>query len=210
MYKLKILLSFVLLLFFFASAVLFSDSRIDAIKKRYEEATQLKNSNNGYYHEVVCNSDGREIGPQSTTITMIYKSYEVQSNGVDENGKPRSNYPIQVRELYKATGTYAFGVKGKFVTDSEYLFNEQGELIFIYNRPFSDPGPENLEEMRFYLQKGKLIQVIKSRGGKVVYTDTDSFKEQYQKFTTQALINAEKYKTLFVTLNSVENIKFYE
>lgn len=83
-------------------------------------------------------------------------------------------------------------VHSTYTENSEYLFNEKGQLIFFYYKYNYNNGDPETQEYRFYFSKNILIKYIAT----VPPTTTDKFykKEDFNK----VLKKAKQYQAMFL------------
>ena len=120
-----------------------------------------------------------------------------------ENYEGQPDEPMLFRNIHFVTAKYNYAVREFY---DEYLFDEKGNLEFIFARN-ADVDDFKGGEYRFYFQKGKLIKAIVS----VRNPATEKYEQKYTGAKVPAdyesdynnyLGSAEHYKDLFKTIDA--------
>lgn len=120
-----------------------------------------------------------------------------------ENYEGQPDEPMLFRNIHFVTAKYNYAAREFY---DEYLFDEKGNLEFIFARN-ADVDDFKGGEYRFYFQKGKLIKAIVS----VRNLETEKYEqkytgtkvpEEYESDYKDYLGKAEHYKDLFKTIDA--------
>mgnify|MGYP006958158368 FL=1 len=120
-----------------------------------------------------------------------------------ENEEREADEPMLFRNIHFVTAKYNYAAREFY---DEYLFDEKGNLEFIFARN-ADIDDFKGGEYRFYFKDGKLIKVIVS----VRNLETEKYEQKYTGAKVPAdyesdynnyLGSAEHYKELFKTIDA--------
>jgi hypothetical protein len=120
-----------------------------------------------------------------------------------ENEEWEADEPMLFRNIHFVTAKYNYAAREFY---DEYLFDEKGNLEFIFARN-ADIDDFKGGEYRFYFKDGKLIKVIVS----VRNLETEKYEQKYTGAKVPAdyesdynnyLGSAEHYKELFKTIDA--------
>lgn len=120
-----------------------------------------------------------------------------------ENYEGQPDEPMLFRNIHFVTAKYNYAAREFY---DEYLFDEKGNLEFIFARN-ADVDDFKGGEYRFYFKDGKLIKVIVS----VRNLETEKYEQKYTGAKVPAdyesdynnyLGSAEHYKDLFKTIDA--------
>ncbi len=127
--------------------------------KRIEEG--LKDKTSGF-HYATWTIGGKGDGQQWAAVGTMETRDEIWFDGEPE---PEN---VGVEDVRKLVRKIVSSYKGAadLAYRSEYLFDESGELVFIFSRDNTTSDGGKTIERRFYFAKGKLIRVV--RDGKNV------------------------------------------
>ena len=120
-----------------------------------------------------------------------------------ENYEGQPGEPMLFRNIHFVTAKYNYAAREFY---DEYLFDEKGNLEFIFARN-ADVDDFKGGEYRFYFQKGKLIKAIVSVRNPATekyeqkYTGT-KVPEEYESDYKDYLGKAKHYKDLFKTIDA--------
>lgn len=158
-----------------------------ALNKRIEEG--LKEKTFGL-HYAMWTVGGERDGQQWRAVGTMETRDEIWFDG-----EPNPEGGVEdVRKLVRKIVSSYKGAADIY-TRSEYLFNENGELIFAYSRDDTAGEDGTRVERRFYFAKGKLIRVV--RDGKNV--DTKFSAEDFEKATGESE-NAKRSRNKFAIM----------
>lgn len=170
-------------------------SQVGKIRKLYADtnaqiAAGLKDKISGLHHAGVTvggERDGQQWGGvgNMSDRTDFYFSCEPFNIEECDGITDARNLIVKISTEYRAAGDLH--------TNAEYLFNEQGELVFVYTKDAQADG--KMLERRFYFEKEKLIRVVRD-GKNIDRAFTEDDKTQAQ----DALEEVHLKKNLFVAM----------
>ena len=120
-----------------------------------------------------------------------------------ENYEGQPDEPMLFRNIHFVTAKYNYAAREFY---DEYLFDEKGNLEFIFARN-ADIDDFKGGEYRFYFQKGKLIKAIVSVRNPATEKYEQKYTgmkvpEEYESDYKDYLGKAEHYKDLFKTIDA--------
>lgn len=172
-------------------AAAYADSRIEAEQMMDNEAWPPSI----YQTTIMQNLPG--TGPHKETFRFFY--YE-EEDYESEGG------PYFMRKIHFATVSYNFAARNY---KEEYLFDEQGNLIYVYGRNY-DTNMYVEVDFRLYFDKGKLIHaMLEGRDNeKDAFTPIPStlpLQDRFMHMVKQYQQDAKKVKALFEAINTAQH-----
>ena len=176
-----------------------ADQMINAYANRSKNPDEVM-SEGGWppaFYETTVMQNLPATGPHKETFRFFYYDYEDYE---------REGGPVFWRKIHFATVAYNFAARNYY---EEYLFDEKGNIQFIYARN-SDMDEYIQLDFRFYFDKGKLIHaIIQGRndlGGDFTSLYTGKNPPQKYKDYVNGYINyTKKVKALFDAIDSGEH-----
>jgi hypothetical protein len=135
------------------NALFSQDAQIDSISKRYKAIKEQLQEDYLTPAQVNLYINRPAIGEQITYVNFYWNnmtSEEYSDGGLDS---PTPDYTIN-REVYMVTTLY--NVAASVNTSVEYLYDDQGKMIFAFYRE----SAQQVTEKRFYYVEGKLYKYI--------------------------------------------------
>jgi hypothetical protein len=166
-----------------------AEAQVEAIRREYVRVNQLiekaqpcreKGEN---YESIFCTEIDVNKGGRSRNNYPAVGTYEEVHRFFYDYGKEEGEYPDT---LVKATST-SYNAARRY--NAEFLFNQEGELIFYYSKAEADKQPE----VRCYFAKGAPIRLIKD-GVTIAHFSKDDTTR-----INEIISNAKKIKELFAT-----------
>lgn len=162
------------------------DSRIEAIRSRYNQALEIEQGGLNYHHDIVLNTMLPAVGLQTTKIRFIYTS---------EQASPEKDPYLLTRKLHLVRVTYNVAASAQF--HMEYLFDDRERPIFYFEQ---EKREDSIKEKRLYFGKGVLIRIIDSgRSPGAALISTEDHRE-----ARSIVRRAEEYLRFFRNLVRIE------
>lgn len=173
---------------------------VSIIRKHYEEAQQKvaacdkaeKGEGDTFpeYYEINIVQNLPATGPHHERMRFYYDVYDNEDWQPDE--------PMLTRNLLFVTAKYNFAARDFY---EEYLFDEKGNIEFVYCRD-ADMNDMNGGEYRLYFKEGQLIRALVSlfnpETGKYEQTYAGAtMPKKYAREYEGCKYNVNKYKRLF-------------
>lgn len=145
------------------------------------------------YFETTVRQNLPATGPHEETFRFFYYEYEDYEA---EDG------PEFWRKIHLATVAYNFAARKYY---QEYLFDEEGNLMFVYARD-CDTNLYEQVDFRFYFDKGKLIHsIIQGRDKPEEEFKPIPMQERFQKFVEYYQRYAQTVKALYEAIDTAEH-----
>ena len=188
------------------SVALFSTAfsqTVETIRKDYSEAMEhAKLMNDPEYpptnrFQVTCEQMMPGSGPHKVSYTFYYhEGYD------EEDEEPNINGYLD-RSIWYVKHSYNWAARDFY---EEYLYDDKGNIEFIYARAVDDDDFSLIFEYRFYFNAKGVIKVIVKRKKEGESTFTQEYSgatvtSKYQKAYDQYKRTSEGMKTLFKTVD---------
>ena len=145
------------------------------------------------YFETTVRQNLPATGPHKETFRFFYYEYE----DYEAEGGPEF-----WRKIHLATVAYNFAAHNYY---EEYLFDEEGELMFIYART-CDTNMYEQVDFRFYFDKGKLIHsIIQGRDREDEAFQPIPMQERFKPYVEQYTRYAQTVKDLYDAIDTAEH-----